>query len=496
MRLSNSSLPLTAHTGAPTNPNQMKQRFLSCLLSWLFASLFASLFAQSGQHLFILDASGSMWQKLGDEHKIAVARSVMKNLVQSLPAEATFGLVAYGHNRKSDCNDIETLVPLVPLDRVAFSAKLDAINPQGKTPIAKSIAHALEAVKSAGTSVNIILVSDGLETCEGNACELVRQAREQGVKITLHVVGFGIEEKDQSPLECIAQAGGGQYFPANNADELTGALQQTVEEPVKNGGFLSVKVTLEGKPVDATVKAFKKGEMKETALGRTYTGADTNPRILLLPAGDYAAEISALTLDGNPVQRLTDLKITADDTLHRVADFVKGTFEILVTRNGALSDAVVVLYRSGTKEVAAQTRSYKDAKNNPVKFQVLPGTYDVSVSSVEIEGKPEVRMEKQVLAGAAKVTLSQAWQSGELKVGARQGDALVDATVGIHVKKTGANVASGRTYQTASSNPKSFTLEPGEYEVRLNALKPAGLGKKTLTATVSANGTVEVTGAW
>ena len=216
----------------------------------------------------------------------------------------------------------------------------------------------------------------------------------------------------------------------------------------------------------------------------------------MLPAGDYEAEVSAITLDGNPVQRLAGLKVASNDTLRQVVDFAKGTFEILVTRNGALSDAVVLLYRSGTKEVAAQTRSYKDDRNNPVKFQVLPGLYDVSVRSVEIEGKPEIKMEKQVLAGGATVSLSHAWQSGELKVGARQGNALVDATVGVHLKKTGANVANGRTYQTASSNPKIFTLEPGEYEVRFNAVKPAGLGKKTMIATVTANGTVEVTGAW
>ena len=30
------------------------------------------------QYLFILDGSGSMWQKIGDEYKISVAKSVMK----------------------------------------------------------------------------------------------------------------------------------------------------------------------------------------------------------------------------------------------------------------------------------------------------------------------------------------------------------------------------------------------------------------------------------
>ncbi|MFN0034043.1 MAG: vWA domain-containing protein [Saprospiraceae bacterium] len=461
-----------------------------------FAFNLSSQTTPTEQHLFILDCSGSMWQKIGEEHKITVAKRVMKNLVQSLPANAHAGLIAYGHNRKSDCDDIETLVPLAPLNKSAFSAKLDAINPQGKTPIAKSIAHALAVAKTAVAPVTIILVSDGLETCEGNACDLVKQARAQGTKTTLHVVGFGIEEHDLSPLECIAQAGGGQYFPANNAEELSGALEQTIEKPVLEAGLLSVKVTLEGKPVDATLKVFRKGETIETAIGRTYTGAETNPRILRLPAGTYDAEIAAITLDGKPVQKLADLKISANDTLRREIDFAKGSFEILVTRNGDLSDAVVRLYRSGTKETVTQTRSYKDAKNNPVKFQVLPGLYDVEISSVEIEGKPTARIEKQTLAGGTKISLAQHYKSGEIAVGARQGGSLVDATVGVYLKKTGVNIANGRTYQADTSNPKTFIVEPGEYEVRLNAVKPAGLGKKTLSVTVMQGGRATVTGEW
>ncbi len=47
------------------------------------------------QYTFILDASGSMWQKLDNEFKIAVAKTVMKDLVQKLPSTARVGMVAY-----------------------------------------------------------------------------------------------------------------------------------------------------------------------------------------------------------------------------------------------------------------------------------------------------------------------------------------------------------------------------------------------------------------
>lgn len=441
--------------------------------------------------LFILDGSGSMWQKLDGDFKITTAKTVMKNLLDKLPDEAGAGLIAYGHNRKSDCEDIETLVSLAPLDRAAFTAKLDAINPQGKTPIAKSLNHALAILRSETEPVTVVLVTDGLETCDGDACELVQQAKAQGVKITLHVVGFGIEEEDLSSMECLAQAGGGQYFPANNAEELTLALDQTVEEPPADGGYLSVETTLEGELLDCIVKVFKKGETKEMTAARTYTAATTNPRVLLLPAGEYELSVEAVRIDGRPVQTLTELKIAGPDTLFKTVDFAQGTFEILVTRNGELSDATINIYQPGTKKQVAGGRSYGSASSNPKTFNILPGEYDIEIGSVEISGKPIQRWESQVLAGGKTISLAHEFKSGELKVGAKQGDAFVDAGVNIVSKTTGKSVAAGRTYMSDSSNPKTFTVEPGIYQVEIKPLKPKGLATKNIEVEVKAGETVE-----
>jgi Ca-activated chloride channel family protein len=468
--------------------------FYTCL--FLFSYSLAAQENDSNRYLFILDASGSMWQKIGNGHKIAIAKSVMKNLVLQLDNKASAGLIAYGHNQKDDCNDIETLVALAPLNQADFHAKLDAIDPKGKTPIAQSITHALALIRAVKDPVTIILVSDGLENCEGNACDLVRAAKAKGVKITLHVVGFGIAEQDLSQLECLAQAGGGQYFPADNAEDLADALEQSVEAPVLTGGYLSVKATIDNKLIDATIKVYPSGQKDPVASGRTYAGPETNPRTLLLAPGTYELEVAPVRMDGDPIQRLIGLTIAMNDTLFREVNFTKGNFEILVTRNAGLSDATVSLYKSGTKELVASTRTYQQPAHNPAKFAVLPGLYDVEIKSVEISGRPTLRMEKQMLAGGGLIKHSHDYKSGELKVGARQGAALVDATIGIYSKKTGESVAAGRTYLSDTSNPKTFILEPGEYEVRLVSVKPAGLGKKTLTASVKEKGSITITGEW
>lgn len=430
--------------------------------------------------VFILDGSGSMWQKSGTEYKIATAKSVMKDLVNKLPEETQLGLVVYGHRRKEDCKDIETLQPLSALDKKQVAAMLDGINPQGKTPIALSIQHTLDLIKSVKNHVNIILVSDGLETCEGKACDLVSKAKEQGVQITMHVIGFGIAEKDLSALECIAQAGGGQYIPANNAGELTEALNKTIEKPITGGGYLSVHATAENKLIDVNVKVYPKGQKKELATARTYTNKETNPRNILLPAGTYELSTEAIGLDGRPLQTFSDIIITKEDTLLQRVDFSFGTFEILITRNDELSDATIALYKAGTKERVAGGRSYRSATSNPAKYKIVPGNYDIEIKSVEISNKSEKRFENQLLKSSSTQSLSHNFESGELLIGVQQGETLVDATIRIYDSKSGKQVGAGRTYAATTSNPQTFTLEPGAYRVEIGPVNPKGLAKKEI----------------
>ncbi len=441
--------------------------------------------------LFIFDASGSMWGKLGSQTKIKIARETMSNLVTKLPEKAKAGLIVYGHRSASDCNDIENVFPVASLDKAKFAAKINSINPKGKTPIAKSISQALALISGQNEAVTIILISDGLETCEGNACETVKNARAAGVRITMHVVGFGIAEKDLAPLECIAQAGGGQYVPANSADELAKALEHTVQDIPIGDAWLSVQTTLDGKLKDASVKVFKKGAKSETVSGRTYESRETNPRVLQLPAGTYEIEIMPITITGHPGVRFSDVEIKKGDTLFKQVEFEQGIVEVLITRNGALSDAVIQIFAAGTNQVVATNRSYNRKEHNPAKLKIPPGLYDIVLSSVEISGRPDIKITNRVLGSAGNLKFEHDFKSGELSIGAKKGTGYVDCTINIVHVKTGKSVGAGRTYQDAQNNPRTFILEPGTYKVVLKPVKPAGLGAKSVTVEITAQGKQE-----
>ena len=193
--------------------------------------------------MIILDGSGSMWGKAGGEAKISAAKKVLKELVPSLPVEVKLGLTVYGHRQKGNCDDIEIIVPPGSDDRALLLDKVDAISPKGKTPIADSIKMVVDALKSKENETTIILVSDGLETCNPDPCGVVGALKKSGIKFILHVVGFDVSKDEKAQLSCLAEAGGGIYYSAGNAGDLLAAFKRMQQEVVKKVEYEKAKTT-------------------------------------------------------------------------------------------------------------------------------------------------------------------------------------------------------------------------------------------------------------
>ncbi len=180
--------------------------------------------------MLVLDGSGSMWGQIQGKTKIEIARDALKNLIKDWPADKQVGLVAYGHRKKGDCNDIETLLPLGTLDKAKMTSTVDGINPKGKTPLSAAVKHAAEALKYTEDKATVILISDGIETCDMNPCELGTALEKSGVDFTAHVIGFDVQTDQQTGLRCLAKNTGGVFIAANNAEELNEALKQATDE--------------------------------------------------------------------------------------------------------------------------------------------------------------------------------------------------------------------------------------------------------------------------
>ncbi len=180
--------------------------------------------------LFILDASGSMAEDAGGQSKMEAAKLVMAKLVPELAPEVAVGLTVYGHRRKGDCRDIEVAIPPGSTDRDGLLAKVQSLQPMGKTPISSAILTAAGLLKTKENETTIVLVSDGIETCGSDPCKVAAQLKATGAKFVMHVVGFDVGAAAAKQLQCVAKATGGKYFSANDGESLLEAMQTVSAE--------------------------------------------------------------------------------------------------------------------------------------------------------------------------------------------------------------------------------------------------------------------------
>ncbi len=192
--------------------------------------LFTMTSSAEDKTIIVFDASGSMWRKVDGKTKIESAKQTLENLVNNWDQNKQLGLLAYGHRKKGDCNDIETIVPIGKVDKGRMISAVNKINPKGKTPISAAIKKAAEELKFTEDSATVILISDGKETCNADPCKTAADIEKLGVNFTAHVIGFDVDKETGEQLKCIAKNTGGQYFPANNAEQLNEALEKVAKQ--------------------------------------------------------------------------------------------------------------------------------------------------------------------------------------------------------------------------------------------------------------------------
>lgn len=205
-----------------------------CLVAVLLCALFvpSAAFAQDeGSVLLVLDSSKSMSDAAGagGGTRLDAAKAAVRELVDTLPAEAKVGVRVYGakveeSGRAAGCADTELVVPVGPLDKRVLRSTIDGLQGKGRTPIGRSLLAAPEDLPPGGRRT-LILVSDGGDNCAPpDPCRAAREVAKQGVEMTIQVVGLQVNERVREQLRCIADAGGGTYVDAADPEALKNEL--------------------------------------------------------------------------------------------------------------------------------------------------------------------------------------------------------------------------------------------------------------------------------
>ncbi|MCG8347687.1 MAG: VWA domain-containing protein [Chloroflexales bacterium] len=184
----------------------------------------------------ILDSSGSMAGEIDGQQKLDVAKQAILGFIETIPDNAKVSLRVYGHfgsnaaqDKALSCANTELLYPFVEIDRNQFTAAINAFEPTGWTPIDSSLQAAQDDFASfdPATSSNFIyLVSDGIETCDGDPVAAARSLHESDVQAIVNIVGFDVDQAAAEQLRAAATAGGGDYHDARNAEELSRVFRE------------------------------------------------------------------------------------------------------------------------------------------------------------------------------------------------------------------------------------------------------------------------------
>lgn len=189
--------------------------------------------------LIVFDASGSMEEKMNGETKIHIAKRVLEDVLLKAPQDINLGLRVYGAsiprgNPSFDCFDSKLVVIPGTNNRRSVVSEIYKILPRGFTPITYSLSQGLQDIAPYNGEKSIILISDGLETCGGDPCELAQTISLSGIDLKIDVVGFGVSDDPEAShqLMCIATSTMAKYFQANNADDLTKGLTDSINQSV------------------------------------------------------------------------------------------------------------------------------------------------------------------------------------------------------------------------------------------------------------------------
>ncbi|WP_158591716.1 vWA domain-containing protein [Oceanobacillus halophilus] len=183
--------------------------------------------------IILLDASSSMLLSVDGQVKMDIAKRAVKEFGESIGADNDISLIVYGHkgseseiDKDLSCNGIEVVYPMNSYNKAAFEQSLTTFESKGYTPLAGAIKKANEMAIDYSGPVTVYIVSDGVETCDGDPVIEAENFSSNMEEQQINVIGFDVDEEIENELKQISQAGNGSYYSADNAEELDTTIEK------------------------------------------------------------------------------------------------------------------------------------------------------------------------------------------------------------------------------------------------------------------------------
>jgi len=357
--------------------------------------------------LFIFDGSNSMNAQWQSSSKIKVAKALMKKTLDSLKGfdNVELALRMYGHQYKiypgqQNCEDTKLEVPFAPGDAniEKIKTRIRSLTPQGTTPIAKSLEYSANDFPPCDDCRNVIvLITDGIEACDGDPCAVARALRSKGIILKPFVIGIGIDPNKLLSLACI-----GKYYDATSEATFESALRVVISEALNN---TTAQVNLNN----------AKGDPKETDSPMIFYDQKTGrPMYNFLHTLNTKQNPDTLSLDPLSTYRLEVYTIPriVKENIHLQAgmhntielDAAQGFLDVKVNGSNSRYPGIKVLI----KDVETKEIIHVQEINSTEKL--LTGKYDLEILTL-----PRIKME-DVTIRQGKINQIEIRQPGNLTI--------------------------------------------------------------------------------
>jgi len=441
------------------------------------ALLAAPAAAQSDKVMLIVDSSRSMWGQIDGVNKVVHAREALDRFFKQQEGAFRLGLMAYGHQEKASCDDFAVLKEIGELESPAYASAVRNISPKGSTPIAAALDAAADVMAQETGRKHIVLLSDGLDNCEGDPCARAGQLAQSVPQMTLHTIAFdkAAKETELRNLACVAEPSGGLFKFASNRDELDSALSDLAARitapPQKPQAAIPEDVDPDA-PVPIKLTAFLSGSderITRDVVWRVFTGRagddgryrmlhelnDAQPTLDLEP-GNYFVNVS-----WGLAHATKRVQVTPGQPAHEQLILKAGAIRLNARQaSGApidADDARFDIYSDRTDQFGNRERIIANAESGP-SIRLNSGTYYVvshygdsnAIVESRVEVKPGKVSEVILIHDASKVTFRLAERRG--------GEAIADTRWTI-------KTADGQVVERSAGAFPTHILTSGKYRV-------------------------------
>ena len=323
--------------------------------------------------LFIFDASQSMLGRWQSDTKFNIAKRIISEMLDSIAdlKNTEFALRVYGHQYQFPpqvCTDTKLEVPFAPGNAGKIKSRLRTITPKGTTPLAFSLEESAKDFTPCSNCRNIvILITDGLEECNGDPCAVSKMLQKNGIVLKPFIIGIGHDFN--MAFNCV-----GTYFDATKEIDLRKALEVVISQAL-NSTTMQVNLLDEsGKPTETdagmTFTDVYSGKVKYNYI-HTMNNRGLPDTLVVDPLVTYRVDIHTL-----PPVSIDTLRITPGKHTVVATDAPQGYLQLKMAGVSNASKGLQCIVRKSGSFQTLNVQNFGETE------KYITGRYDLEVLSL------------------------------------------------------------------------------------------------------------------